>query len=122
MVCMEVIKMALKDMKTLDKRTPEERKMIASMGGKKQGENRRKRKALKEYLELALQIENEEGLDYYTLITKSLLEQAENGNVKAYEVIRDTLGQSPKQQVELSSQKTIEINITGDSNEDKTES
>lgn len=114
--------MALKDMKTLDKRTPEERKMIASMGGKKQGENRRKRKALKEYLELALQIENEEGLDYYTLITKSLLEQAENGNVKAYEVIRDTLGQSPKQQVELSSQKTIEINITGDSNEDKTES
>ena len=103
--------MALKDMKTLDKRTPEERRMIASMGGKKQGENRRKRKALKEYLELALQIENEEGLDYYTLITKSLLEQAENGNVKAYEVIRDTIGEKPVDKIDADLDFNIRVEL-----------
>lgn len=80
--------------------SPERRREIASMGGKKSQEINAKRKTLKEYLELALAIEDEEGTDKYTKIVKALINEAEDGNVKAFETIRDSIGQKPKEEIE----------------------
>lgn len=80
--------------------SPERRREIASMGGKKSQEINAKKKTLKEYLELALAIEDEEGTDKYTKIVKALINEAEDGNVKAFETIRDSIGQKPKEEIE----------------------
>ena len=80
--------------------SPERRREIASMGGKKTQEIYAKKKTLKEYLELALAIEDEEGTDKYTKIVKALINEAEDGNVKAFETIRDSIGQKPKEEIE----------------------
>lgn len=80
--------------------SPERRREIASMGGKKSQEINAKKKTLKEYLELALAIEDEEGTDKYTKIVKALINEAEDGNVKAFETIRDSIGQKPKDEIE----------------------
>lgn len=81
-------------------RTPEERKKISQMGNKKSQEIRQRKKTLKEYLELALSIEDDTGEDKYTKIVKALINEAEDGNVKAFETIRDSIGQKPKEEVE----------------------
>ena len=73
---------------------------IQSMGGKKAQEINAKKRTLKEYLELALAIEDEEGTDKYTKIVKALINEAEDGNVKAFETIRDSIGQKPKEEIE----------------------
>lgn len=73
---------------------------IQSMGGKKVQEINAKKRTLKEYLELALAIEDEEGTDKYTKIVKALINEAEDGNVKAFETIRDSIGQKPKEEIE----------------------
>ena len=44
-------------------------------------------------------------------MTIALVNKAMFGDTKAYEVIRDTLGQRPKEEVELSTSNSIEINI-----------
>lgn len=80
--------------------SPERRREIASMGGKKSQEINAKKRTLKEYLELALAIEDEEGTDKYTKIVKALINEAEDGNVKAFETIRDSIGQKPKEEIE----------------------
>lgn len=70
------------------------------MGGKAAQEINKKKRTLKEYLELALAIEDEEGTDKYTKIVKALINEAEDGNVKAFETIRDSIGQKPKEEIE----------------------
>ena len=84
-----------KNLQPLNTKTKEEQKMITSKGGKASGAARRKRKLLKELLETALQGKNEDGITYDEAITKSLIETALRGDTKAYEVIRDTLGEKP---------------------------
>lgn len=69
-----------------------------SRGGKASVEARRKRKTLKE--ELLAMLENEE---VQQSITTSLIEQAQNGNVKAFEVIRDSIGEKPIDKVAVGS-------------------
>ena len=69
-------------------------------GGKKSGEVRRQKKLLRDLLEEALETKTDTG----TLsvdITKALIVKALEGDVKAYEVIRDTLGQKPKDKLGL---------------------
>lgn len=87
-------------------RSEEEAREKGRKGGIASGEARRRRKTLREEL-LALL---EEG-DIQNQITLSLLEKAKKGDTKAYEVVRDTIGEKPtdKQEVEL---KTTNINIT----------
>lgn len=71
--------------------TKEEAKRRGENGGKKSGEVRRERKALREELLLLLsQGDTQEKLSV-ALITKAI-----NGDVKAFEVIRDTIGEKPK--------------------------
>lgn len=95
--------MAVEDMKQFrfDERTPSEQVEIAKKGGIASGEARREKKLLKELLEDALSKGTETDNEYVN-ITLALIREANRGNVKAYEVIRDTLGQKPIDKVEHS--------------------
>lgn len=84
---------------------------IQSMGGKKVQEINAKKRTLKEYLELALAIEDEEGTDKYTKIVKALINEAEDGNVKAFETIRDSIGQKPVDNVNMNANVSYEKSI-----------
>ena len=86
---------------SLRDRTTEEKREIAIKGGIASGKARKQKKMLKTLLEEALSKGTETDNDYIN-ITLALIQQANNGNVKAYEVIRDTLGQKPKEQIEIS--------------------
>ena len=79
------------------KRSKEEAKKISSNGGKKSGEVRRKRKQLREELLALLSAGNTQ-----KNISLALIDQALNGNVKAFETIRDTIGEKPVEKVVMS--------------------
>ena len=81
-------------------RTPSELRKMARNGGLASGEARRKRKTLKEELLLMLS----DG-DIQQKISIALINEAINGNnagsvTKAFEVIRDTIGEKPADKVE----------------------
>ena len=63
-------------------------------GGLASGEARRKRKTLKEELRLMLS----EG-ETQKSVTLALIEKAMSGDTKAFEVIRDTIGEKPVDKV-----------------------
>ncbi len=80
--------------------TPNERRENASKAGKASGAARRARKTLKEELLLLLS----DG-DTQSRLSLALIEEALNGNkagsvTKAFEVIRDTIGEKPVDKVE----------------------
>lgn len=77
-------------------RTKEEQRKIARMGGIASGKARKERKTLKEELLLLLS----QG-DTQEKISLSLIKQALNGNTKAFEIIRDTVGEKPKEEIEV---------------------
>lgn len=80
-----------------NKRSKEEARKISSKGGKRSGESRRKRKALREELLALLSDGNTQ-----KNISLALIDQALNGNVKAFETIRDTIGEKPVEKVVMS--------------------
>ena len=73
-------------------------------GGIASGKKRRELKAFKDLLEAGLsqEIKTESGKSYTRAeyIALKLIKTAENGNIKAFEVIRDTIGQKPVDKVE----------------------
>lgn len=79
-----------------ESRTIEERRRIASLGGKARARNIQRRKTLKE--ELLLLLETDE---FQKRISTSLLKEAEKGNVRAFEVIRDTIGEKEPETVNI---------------------
>jgi hypothetical protein len=82
--------------------SPEEARMYGRMGGTKSGEVRRQRKALRECLNLLLaeKVENgEAGETRADVISAALIRKAMEGDVKAFEVIRDTVGEKPVDRV-----------------------
>ena len=89
----------------INKRSTKEQREIRSKGGKKSGEVRRAKKTMKEMLDYLLEkeIANKSGEKASTqeAITIALIKQALNGNVKAYEVIRDTIGEKPTEKQEI---------------------
>lgn len=92
----------------LKKLSPEEARKNGSKGGKKSAEVRRQKKLLKEILEEALEKETKTG-NVAIDITNALIKKAKKGNVKAYEVIRDTLGQKPKETVKIENPQATKI-------------
>lgn len=84
-------------------RTTEEQREIARKGGKASGEARRKRKTFKEELLLLL----EQG-DTQEKISLAILQKAMQGDIKAYESIRDTVGEKPKENIDLAVKKKLE--------------
>lgn len=76
--------------------TPEQRRASASRAGKASARARQARKTLREELLLLLS----QG-DTQNKISLAMIQQALTGNVKAFETIRDTIGEKPidKQEV-----------------------
>jgi len=79
--------------------TPSQRRANASKAGKASAKKRAERKALKEELEILLESIAEDGKTYQESISISLIKEAQKGNTKAYEIIRDTIGQKPKEEI-----------------------
>lgn len=100
----------LKPIKTL---SSEEAKKRGSAGGKKSVEVRKEKKMLKDLLEEAL-LKNTETGNRYINITSALIKEAEKGNVKAYETIRDTLGQKPKEIIDANVNTEIKVTLDDD--------
>ena len=69
------------------------------LGGKASGESKRRMKTFREELKELLEVEVENGKGEKVTVQKNinsaLILKAAKGDVKAYEVIRDTLGQKP---------------------------
>ena len=86
------------NLKPLNTRTKSEQREIAKKGGKARAQKLKEQKTLKEEL-LALLAEG----DTQKKISLALIKKALNGNVKAFEMIRDTTGQKPtdKQEVKV---------------------
>ena len=75
-------------------------------GGKKTAQIRRERKTLREELLALLQEEITDRntgrtMETQAAMTAALLKQALNGNTKAYEIIRDTIGEKPVDNVNI---------------------
>lgn len=77
----------------------------ASRGGKRSGETRRRRKAFAEAFDTLLQREftdhNGNKLQGVEAIAAKTFQAAMNGDLKAMQIIRDTVGEMPVQKVEL---------------------
>lgn len=79
-----------------DSLTSEERIENARRAGVASGEARRSRRSLREELELIL----ESGDNQHDIAT-ALVAKAKEGNTKAFEIIRDTLGEKPANELKL---------------------
>ena len=86
--------------------TPEQRRENARKAGLASAEAKKKRKTLREELIALLETEQ-----YQSKISLSLIKQAVDGNTKAFEVIRDTIGEKPNEKLELEQNKPFEVNI-----------
>ena len=75
--------------------TESQQREIASKGGKASAEAKRKRKTLKE--ELLLMLEDEE---VQKSVAVALIQEAQSGNVKAFGMLRDTIGEAPVEKVQ----------------------
>lgn len=84
------------NLKSLAVRDIDERIKIAQQGGKKSGEVRKAKSELKKRLEILLATKGENGMTAEDEICLKLIQNAKAGNVKAFEVIRDTTGQHPR--------------------------
>lgn len=90
-------------------RSKEEAREKGRKGGIASGKARRERKTLKEEL-LALL----EAGDTQKNISLAMIQQALDGNTKAFEVIRDTVGEKPVDSLKLGNEnedKPFEVNI-----------
>lgn len=77
-------------------RTPKQRKTQAVKAGKASGEAREIKKSFREQLREQLTIED------IRIINSRLIAMAKHGNLKAYELIRDMLGEKPADKLEVS--------------------
>lgn len=86
-------------------RTKEEQREIARQGGIASGKARAEKRDLRKALEMLLEKEftdkNGNVATGAQAITAKLFEQAMKGNVKAFETLRDTVGQKPIEKVML---------------------
>ena len=87
---------------SLADRTTEEQREIARKGGIASGKARKEKKLLKDELAIIMENVNKDGKTYQELISTALVKEALKGNTKAYEIIRDTLGQKPREEISVS--------------------
>lgn len=80
----------------MNERSKSEVRELGKKGGIASGKSRRERKTLKEELLLLLA----QG-DTQQKVSLALIQQALEGNTKAFEVIRDTVGEKPKEEIEV---------------------
>ncbi|MBQ9452366.1 MAG: hypothetical protein IJU65_03615 [Desulfovibrio sp.] len=90
-----------------NKREARERGLI---GGKKSGEARRRKRTLRELLEVLLETKQGD-MTTAEAITIALAEKALSGDVKAFETIRDTIGQKPVEKKAVEGGVTIKWDV-----------
>ena len=119
-------------------RSKEEARERGKKGGIKSGETRRRKAALRNTMNRLLTMQAEvEGLSdvlrvdggestYEEIIAMAMIQQASLGNVKAYQAIMNTVGQTEKSEADLEEQKSkVELNrarkedITGENETDE---
>ena len=118
-------------------RTKEEQREIARKGGIASGKARRRKKLIKEQLELLLSLPlkdenakkklkqlgiNADNIDNQMAMIISIWNKALKGDVQAFNSIRDTVGEKPKDIIENinNEQRIVIVNDLGvDTNEDK---
>ena len=96
---------------SLGDRTIEEQREIARKGGIASGKARKEKKLLKDELAIIMENVNKDGKTYQELISTALVKEALKGNTKAYEIIRDTLGQTVTNKIEVQQVPQIFDNI-----------
>lgn len=107
-------------------RTEEELREMTRNGGIRSGEARRRKKTMREALEMLmyktelneqtkqmLKAEgiSEEDFNHQMVITRSLIAKAESGDVQAYNAICGMIGEKPADKVEMSGGQKMEIKI-----------
>lgn len=96
-----------KGLRRVNELTKEQRQELARKAGLKSGEVRRKNKQLKDELLYLLDVTDDKGSTIREKLCFSLVQQGITGNIRAFEIIRSTIGENPIEQVE----KTITQNI-----------
>ena len=79
-----------------------EAKANGRKGGVASGKSRKQRKACRELVDIALQCKGAKGKTVAEEIVLAMIEKALEGNVKAFEVLRDTVGEKPSDRHEIS--------------------
>ncbi len=90
-------------------RSKAEARERGTKGGKASGEARREKANLRKLLEIALQMQHEAGGTNAEVMTLAILKKALSGDVKAFETIRDTIGQKPVEKAQIESDGKLEI-------------
>ena len=93
------------DGKGFESRTTEEQRKIARMGGIASGKARAEKRDLRKALELLLEqkFTDRRGVTRTgaQAVTEKLFTEVMKGNVRAFEVLRDTVGQKPVEKIML---------------------
>lgn len=93
-----------KNLKPVTLRSKNEAREIGKKGGIASGKARRMKKTFKELLKIALEMSTKSGNTNAEEIVVSMIRKAQSGDVKAFEAIRDTIGEKPKDEVDLTTQ------------------
>lgn len=95
---------------SLADRTTEEQREIAVAGGKASGIARKKKKLIKDTIEEFLQAVNPEtGNNFQIDVVAAMFQKALEGDVSAFNSLRDTAGQKPKEDVAVVNMPIINI-------------
>ena len=92
-----------KNLKPQTERTKSEQREIAKKGGIASGKSRRKKKTIRETLEMMLSGKMPDGATRQDAIVVALMEKALSGDVRAFEAIRDSIGEKPSDKVDVRS-------------------
>lgn len=99
--------MAKEDLKIIQ--STEEAKEKGKKGGIASGKARREKRLLREELELLLEMMDKNNNTIQEKICFALIKKASQGDTKAFEIVRDTIGQKPVERIE-----TAEVPIIKD--------
>lgn len=88
-----------------NKRSKEEAKRLGKKGGIASGKARREKKTLRQCLEILLErtLKDKKGIEMTgaEAMAAKVFQQALQGNLKAFEIVRDTAGQKPVDKVQM---------------------
>lgn len=88
------------NLKPFSELTESEQREIRSKGGKASGKARRKRKEFKDALKIALTVVMDNNKTVQEIGIEALMDRFMKGDLKAFELVRDTIGEKPTDKVE----------------------
>ena len=94
------------NLKSFSERTPRERSELGRKGAIAANKKKAERKTLREELLALLSVGETQNK-----ISLAMIEKAMNGDTKAFEIIRDTIGEKPKEKLEVEQDKPFEVTI-----------